>query len=164
MIVILDTSTLINLVNGEVLAEVLSIPGTVFQMSAAVRTESKSIADAIDAAVAEGRLGLVDDSRISVGAFREAKRLMQLGDGETECILAAASMDCAIGCDDRAARKRAKQRLGAGKLIGSIGLLHMAINAGLLSSEAAFASYGSMLARGGYLPQLAPSDFKSSNS
>lgn len=52
MIVILDASTLINLVNGEVLAAILSIPGAAFQMSAAVRTESKSIAEAIDAAVA----------------------------------------------------------------------------------------------------------------
>lgn len=156
MIVILDASTLINLVNGEVLAEILSIPGAAFQMSAAVRTESKSIA--------EERLGLVDDSLISVSAFREAKRLMQLGDGETECILAAASMGCAFGCDDQAARKRAKQRLGTGNLIGSIGLLRMTINAGLLSSEAAFASYGLMLARGGYLPQLAPSDFKASTA
>ena len=156
MIVIFDASTLINLVNGEVLAEILSIPGAAFQMSAAVRTESKSIA--------EERLGLVDDSLISVSAFREAKRLMQLGDGETECILAAASMGCAFGCDDQAARKRAKQRLGAGNLIGSIGLLRMTINAGLLSSEAAFASYGLMLARGGYLPQLAPSDFKASTA
>ena len=162
MIVILDASTLINLVNGEVLAEILSIPGATFQMSVAVRTESKSIAAAIDAAVAEGRLGLVDDSLISASAFREAKRLMQLGDGETECILAAASMCCAIGCDDRAARKRAKQMLGAGKVMGSIGLLRMAIDVGLLSSEAAFASYGLMLARGGYLPQRALSDFRSS--
>jgi predicted nucleic acid-binding protein len=164
VIVILDASTLINLVNGEVLAEVLSIPGVTFQMSAVVRTESKSIADAIDAAIAEGRIGLVDDSLISISAFREAKRQMQLGDGETECILAAAWMCCAIGCDDRAARKHAKQRLGADKLMGSIGLLRMAIDAGLLSSEAAFASYGLMGARGGYLPQLAPLDFKASTA
>lgn len=70
MIVILDASTLINLVNGEVLAEILNIPGAAFQMSAAVRSESKSIALAIDAAVASGSLGLVDDSLISVTAFR----------------------------------------------------------------------------------------------
>ena len=158
MIVILDASTLINLVNGEVLATILNIPGATFQMSAAVRSESRSIAKAIDAAVAEGRLGLVDDSLISASAFREAKRLMQLGDGETECILAAVSMHCVIGCDDRAARKRAKQRLDAGKVIGSIGLLRMAINAGLMSPEAAFASYASMVARGGYLPHLEPLD------
>lgn len=164
MIVILDASTLINLVNGEVLAAILNIPGVAFQMSTAVRTESKSIADGIDAAVDGGRLGLVDDSLISVSVFRDAKRLMQLGDGETECILAAAAMRCAIGCDDRAARKLAKQRLGAGKVIGSIGLLRMAINAGLLSSEAAFASYELMIERGGYMPQLAQSDMKASTN
>jgi len=133
-------------------------------MSAVVRTESKSIAEAIDTAIAEGRIGLVDDSLISASAFREAKREMQLGDGETECILAAALMCCAIGCDDRAARKHSKQRLGADKLMGSIGLLRIAIDAGLLSSEAAFASYGLMVARGGYLPKLAPSDFKVSST
>ncbi len=160
MIVILDASTLINLVNGEVLAEILNIPGAAFQMSAAVRSESKSIALAIDAAVASGSLGLVDDSLISVTAFREAKRLMELGDGETECIMAAAALGCSIGCDDRAARRHATQRLGADRLMGSIGLLRMAIGARLLDPEAAFASYSLMIARGGYLPQLALSEFK----
>jgi len=164
VIVILDASTLINLVNGEVLAEVLSIPGMEFQMSAAVRAESKSIAQAIDAAIAGGRVSLVDDSLISAGAFRDAKRQMQLGDGETECILAAALIGCAMGCDDRAARKHARQRLGADKLTGSIGLLRMSIEAGLLSSEAAFAGYGLMINRGGYLPHLTSSDFKVSAS
>ena len=136
MIVILDASTLINLANGGVLDTILRTPGMTFQMSAAVRSESKTIAQAIDAAVANETMSLVDDSLISAAAFRDAKKLMLLGDGETECILAAAVLGCALGCDDRTARKRAKQKLGAGAVVGSIGLLRMAIDAKLLTAEA----------------------------
>ena len=51
MIVILDASTLINLDNGDVLAEILSLPGRTFQISPEVLRESRTVAKAIKAAV-----------------------------------------------------------------------------------------------------------------
>ena len=44
MIVVLDASTLINLDNGEVLAETLSLPGMTFQISPEVLRESRTVA------------------------------------------------------------------------------------------------------------------------
>lgn len=159
MIVILDASTLVNLANGEVLSIILSIPGIRFQVSQVVKGESKSVAAAVDAAISTKMLSLVDDLKISANEFSEAKKQMNLDDGETECILAARALDCTIACDDRAARTIICSSFGTSRLTGSIGLLRLAINVGLLSSEAAFAAYALMRERGGYLPNLAKADF-----
>ena len=160
MIVVLDASTLINLVNGEVLGKVLRIPGAQYLVSAVVRGESKSISEAIDIAVETELLGLVNDELITIAQFRQAKRELRLDDGETECILAALALDCSIGCDDGAARACAERALGAQRLTGSIGLLRKAVVAGLLTADEAFASFSLMKVRGGYLPDLGLADFQ----
>ncbi|MGS1063513.1 hypothetical protein [Burkholderia glumae] len=159
MIIILDASTLINLANGEVLTVILSLPGVRFLLSGAVREESKSIVDAIDVAITSGVLGQVNDDLISLDAFRAAKQQMGLGDGETECILAAAQMGCCLACDDLAARSVAAKALGTDLVRGSIGLLRMAVDAGLLDREAAFQAYELMKTRGGFLPELSANAF-----
>ena len=159
MIVILDASTLINLANGEVFGEILRLPKKRFFVSTVVRAESKTIASAIDEAVKANRLGLVDDSLISVSAFKAARQQFQLDAGETECILAAAAMGCSVGCDDQAARKAIIKELGEPRLTGSIGLLQMAVASGLIARKDAFAAYQLMRERGGFLPMKFESDF-----
>ena len=159
MIVVVDASTLINLANGEALSAVLSLTGMRFLVSGAVRDESRSIAAAIKDAVAAGKLELVDDALITLRAFTEAKRQLRLGDGETECILAAEQLGCSIACDDRAARAASIARFGQARLIGSIGLLRLARQEGLVTRADAFASYELMRQRGGYLPSVAEQEF-----
>lgn len=154
MIVVLDASTLINLVNGEALVAVASLPGRHFQVSAVVRGESKTVAQALDAAVDAGALGWVDDTKITASQFAAAKADWQLDDGETECILAAEALGCAVASDDLAARKVVTARMGTDRLLGSIGLLRLAILAGTMSPDQAFSSYRLMLARGGFLPEF----------
>lgn len=154
MIVVVDACTLINLANGEVLSEILQLPGIEFQVSAIVRRESRTISEAIDVAVGSGRLALVDDALISVGDFIRVKSELELDDGETECILAAQALACTIACDDGAARKAIVELLGEARLIGSIGLLRMAITAGLINQERAIESYQLMRQRGGFLPSI----------
>ncbi|MBN8747173.1 MAG: hypothetical protein J0I65_06650 [Variovorax sp.] len=159
MIVVLDASTLINLVNGEVLAAALSLPGHDFQVSGVVRQESKTVAAALEAAVDSGALAWVDDSMISANQFSEAKADWQLDDGETECILAGHALGCVVASDDLAARKVVISKLGGGRLLGSIGLLRLAILEELLEPEEAFAAYKLMVARGGFLPEFDRADF-----
>lgn len=152
MIFILDASTLINLANGGILNIILELPDTLFYVSRLVREESKTIAAAVDQAVESGKLALVDDAAISIEEFAQAKTLMRLGDGETECILAARAMRCGVGCDDATARAQARRQLGAARLKGSIGFLRMAVDSGLLTQNAAAEAYQLMLDCGGYLP------------
>lgn len=159
MIVILDASTLINLVNGGVLAQVLFLPGRAFQVSSVVRSESRSIARAIDGAVACQAISLVNDSLITASEFAAAKAEMNLDDGETECILAAQKMGAVVATDDRAARVKAAGKLGSQNVSGSIGLLKMLVAAGSLSPQEAYDAYQLMKERGGFLPDLKLSDF-----
>jgi len=155
---ILDASTLLNLANGEVLSKILRLPDVTFQVSGVVRDESRTIAQAIDAAVEAGRLALVDDKLISVAKFLRAKAEWQLDNGETECILAASAIGCAVACDDKAARTVISKTLGDSRLTGSIGLLREAVRAGLLTQAEAFAAYRLMRERGGFLPAIEPSE------
>jgi predicted nucleic acid-binding protein len=160
VLMILDACTLINLVNGEVLAMVLGLPDDEFLVSPMVRDESSSIAQAVDHAVQSGRLGYVDDDIIPANEFARAKREMRLGNGETECILAAERLGCHIACDDHQARLRATERLhDADRVTGSIGLLRRLCGANLMTPEQVLAAYNLMRSRGGYLPALGLEDF-----
>lgn len=159
MIIIIDASTLINLVNGEALSHIFYLPETHFLISGMVVDESKTIASGVNRAIDSGFLSLVDENRISMSDFIKAKAELNLGDGETECILAAEAIPCHFACDDRAARKCAQSRLGFAKVIGSIGLLQMAVKAGVLRPEEAAAAYKNMIGHGGYLPTLSPNHF-----
>lgn len=157
---ILDACTLINLVNGEVLALVLELPNDEFLVSPMVRDESSSIAQAVDHAVESGRLSYVDDEIIPANEFAQAKREMRLGNGETECILAAERLGCHIACDDQQARQRAGERLrDTGRVTGSIGLLRRLCATNLMVPEQALAAYNLMRSRGGYLPVIKLEDF-----
>lgn len=154
MVVILDASTLINLANGGVLGDVLALDGIEFLVGAAVMDEIPSAAEEIKQVVATGLLRFIDDNVITAKAFSQAKQEMQLGDGETECILAAAIMGYCIACDDKKARREAKARLDPEERVtGSIGLLRALCAAGKASPQEALAVYQLMIERGGYLPE-----------
>lgn len=154
MIIILDASTLINLVNGEILLCTFRLPGVRFLVSGMVVDEAKTISEVVSEAVETGWLNLVDGEMIAMSTFIKAKKEMNLGDGETESILAAELIPCHFACDDRAARKFAKIRLGFSRVTGSIGLLQQAVNASILLPEEATVAHRMMIAHGGYLPTL----------
>lgn len=161
MIVVLDASTLINLDHGDALAKVLSLPGWTFQISPEVLRESRTVAKAIKAAVERGDLHWVDDTAIDAEEFEDALASWELGPGETECILAARSMDCAVACDDGAARRVIEREIGVARMTGTVGLLREAVAAGLLTAQQAFEAYEQMKRLGGFLPRKSLADFQS---
>jgi predicted nucleic acid-binding protein len=153
VIVLLDASTLINLANGGVLALVLSLDDIDFHVSSFVRDESNSIAELIDQALDSEHLMLARDDLISLSQFSAAKVQMRLGNGETECILIAGALGCSIACDDGRARRIALQALGDdSRVTGSIGLLKIACERGLLTPKQAAEAVEEMQRCGGYLP------------
>lgn len=159
MIVVLDASTLINLDNGDVLADILLLPGRTFQISPEVLRESRTVATEIRAAVDRGALGWVDDTAIDASDYENALFTWELGPGETECILAAKALGCSVACDDGAARRTIEREIGAQRMTGTVGLLRDAVRAGLLTQEKAFAAYQRMKRLGGFLPKLTLVDF-----
>lgn len=160
MTVVLDASTLINLANGEVFAKIVSLPGRSFQVSPVVLRESRTVGKAIRAAVKRGDIEWVDDDAIDAQEFEDALEEWGLGPGETECILAAKALGCAVACDDGAARQVILLELGQPRMTGTVGLLREAVAAGLLTAQQAFDAYQEMKRLGGYLPRLALSDFQ----
>ncbi|WOB26411.1 MULTISPECIES: hypothetical protein [Xanthomonas] len=155
MIVLLDASTLINLANGEVLALILKLEDIDFHISSFVRNESSSIVEVIEKLLQSNHLTTSSDDLISLGAFRDGKVGMGLGDGETECILIAEALGCLIACDDGRARKKAVSRLGdESRVTGSIGLLTIACRRKLITPEQAQAAVTKMRECGGYLPDV----------
>lgn len=160
MIVVLDASTLINLDNGEVLAEILSLPGRTFQISPEVLRESRTVAEAIKEAVERGEIDLVDDTVIDADKYENALSVWELGPGETECILAAKILGCSVACDDGAARKVIEQEIGIHRMTGTVGLLREVVAVGLITEENAFKAYQQMKRLGGFLPNLSLIDFK----
>ena len=159
MIVILDASTLINLANGEVFAKIVSMAEHEFFVGAVVDQESRTVARAVLAAVTRGDIQRIDDNTIDADAFQAAVDTWGLGAGETECLLAATALGCSIACDDGAARRVIEREVGAASLTGSVGLLRQAVQAGVLSSDEAFAAYERMKRRGGYLPDIPRTGF-----
>jgi predicted nucleic acid-binding protein len=160
VIVVLDASTLINLDNGDMLATVLALPGRTFQISPEVQRESRTVAEAIKAAVQCGDIGWVDDTAIDAEEYDDALAIWELGPGETECILAAKALGCSVACDDGAARKVIEREVGVLRLTGTVGLLRETVATGLITAEEAFAAYQQMKRLGGFLPKLSLTDFK----
>lgn len=160
MIVVLDASTLINLDNGDVLTEVLSLPHRTFQISPEVLRESRTVAKAIKVAVERGDIDWVDDTAIDAEEYEDALAVWELGPGETECILAAKALGCSVACDDGAARKVIEREIGVPRMTGTVGLLREAVVAGLITAEQAFEAYQQMKRLGGFLPKLSVADLK----
>lgn len=160
MIVVLDASTLINLDHGDVLAEILSLPGRTFQISPEVQRESRTVAKALKAAVQRGDLEWVDDTAIDATEYEDSLAVWELGPGETECILAAKAMNCSVACDDGAARKVIQREIGVARMTGTLGLLREAVAAGVLTMAQAFEAYEKMKRLGGFLPKQSLTDFQ----
>jgi len=153
--VLLDASTVINLVNGGIFDVILGIEGVEFQVGSLVKEEASSAAEVLDLELAKGSLTLADDGLVPYSAFLAAKNDMGLGDGETECILIASAIQAQFACDDGRARKAAIKRLGHESLVtGSLGLMQRACAQGLVVPEDAYLAYEAMYKLGGYLPQI----------
>jgi predicted nucleic acid-binding protein len=162
VIVVLDTCTFINLANGGVLHIVLQLPDVRFQLGSSVKRESTSVARVLDEAVGSGLLDMIDDSSLSAVRFAALKTRFRLGDGETECLLAAETLGHVIACDDSSARRAAADLFGVQRLTGSIGLIKKCVHEGLMSPEDGFSAYLRMKDAGGFLPPQTLQEFAQS--
>jgi predicted nucleic acid-binding protein len=157
--IVVDASTIINLVNSGCLQHVLALKLQIFLVSKIVRTESKSVAALVDVLIATQAIHLIDDSLISASEFAQAKVDWKLDDGETECIIAARKLNFIVATDDGLARRRVQLELGLDRLIGSIGLLRCAVDEKLIIGKDAFLAYKAMKAAGGFLPDISSNVF-----
>ncbi|WP_148649831.1 hypothetical protein [Lysobacter antibioticus] len=159
MNLVLDASTFLNLINGEVLLKVLKLRGFCFFISKEVRRESKSAAEIISELDGCGFFSEIDDAIIDVALFEARVSLWNLGAGEAESIIAAELLGHSVACDDLAGRRVAAAQLGAQRVTGSVGLLRRAVEQELIAEAEAWEAYRLMRERGGFLPDLAADYF-----
>lgn len=159
---VLDTSVLVNCSNGGVLAILFKLLKRVFVIPPAVATEFEAgdIA-ALQEAGKAGRVTILNDADVPGALYLRLLRDWGLGEGETESIAFAAHNDAAFACDDRLARRRATELLGADRVSGTLGLLKEAVAESLITRTDAFAAYQQMRAAGGFLPQISIDFFDS---
>lgn len=155
MRLLIDACAVINLHNCGKLAIVCDLPNTEVALSPIVVSEcGLDCAAKIIALHAAGRLHFVPDEEISADRFLELVGEHDIGDGELESIAVCEATDSAFCTDDAAARCLATNLLGSPKVMGSLRLLKLAVEASLLKCTEAFAGYRTMRDSGGFLPEL----------
>ncbi|WP_264610528.1 hypothetical protein [Sphingobium sp. B11D3B] len=159
MRLLIDACAAINLHNCGKLAVVCGLPNTEVALSPIVVSEcGLDCAAAIIALQAEGSIHFVPDEEISPDRFLELVTDHDIGDGELESISICEATDRAFCTDDAAARRLATNLLGAPRVMGSLRLLKLSVEASLLMCTDAFEGYNKMRDCGGFLPDV-PSDF-----
>jgi predicted nucleic acid-binding protein len=157
--IILDASSLINLIHGEALETVLGLADHTFSLGPQVKSECGPDEERLELLIQAGTITLADDSRLPANTFVELLALYELGDGETECLAFADNDHDYIVCsDDGAARYAGSQRFGANRVIGSLFLIRECARQRRITADQARAVYELMKTRGGFLPDL-PDDY-----
>ena len=161
MDIILDTSSIINLINGCVFDRVLTMGGYQFYIGGQlfnkeVLNEVQKII--VEALIAKNKIILLD-SAVTASLIAELKAKYRLGLGETECMALCKSCGKAICTDDFKARKASFIELGESEVFGSLSLLKESVNNTVLSCLEVLTSYDLMIQKGAFLPKGLTADY-----
>jgi len=151
---ICDASTVINLINGGVFCSIIANPTLTFYIGPIVEEECLQHLTEIACAKSKGYLQTLDDSTLPGSLFLDLLEAHDLGAGETECIAFSIHTGFTICCDDRRARQVAEALSPPIRVVGSLGLLRIAVAQGVMSRQDAFAAYQRMITFGGFLPSI----------
>lgn len=161
MRVLVDSSSVINLFNAEVLHLFCALDRCEFYVPPLVVGECDEPCAAELVTLREaGCLKFVDDTDVDGDYYLELLEAHGLGAGETECITIAALADeYSICCDDKKARATADDVIGADRVIGTLRLLRWCVEDALIDCGQAFGTFNVMKDKGGFLPETPQSFF-----
>ncbi len=156
MNLVLDSSSSINLYNGNMFETVLdlTVGGFCFYMGTIVRGECGNLATFIEEQVSKGRIIILHGKSLTPTEFSRVLLLYGLGLGETECIVHAEHQSFSVCTDDNAARRATDTHLGPGRVLGSLTLIRECVCRKKITADAAYIAYESMKAKGAFLPQV----------
>lgn len=159
--IVFDSSSIINLINGEVLNDILKLQGYIFYIGNIVLEECSRVQsqkDVIEKYIQEGKIKLIEED-VDLTVFRTLKTKYNLGDGETECIGYCKGTAFKLSSDDGKARRDATTELGASHVTGSIFLLREAVRFQIIECRSAKSAFLFMKIKGGFLPEVADEYF-----
>jgi len=138
-IVVTDSNVLINLMHVSRLDLLRSLPGHEFVVPDHVREEitNPDQRAALDAAIGAGTVKLESITDLdALATFTEL--IAHIGRGESACIAIAAKRGWSIASDEkRRFRREAEARLGGERILGTVELFVLAIEARLITVEQA---------------------------
>lgn len=156
---LLDSSSVINLVNAGALELACSLNDIEWWLPPAVVDESGPTCAAATLELQQrGMLYFLDDDRVDAGRFLALLDEHRLGAGETECVAIAAETDHHVCCDDRRARRMAAGIIGADRVFGTVRLLRWSVEQGRINCVEARRLLRTMRDSGGFLPDT-PQDY-----
>lgn len=159
MKVLLDTCSVINLVNVGALELVCSLVDREWWVTPVVVDEcGPTCAAALLDLKERGLIHFLDDDQVNADQFLALLGAHRLGAGETECMAIAIAADHHICCDDRRAREAASGLIGADRVFGTIRVLRWCVGQKLIVCADAKALLHSMRELGGFLPDV-PREF-----
>lgn len=157
---LLDSCSIINLVNVDALVLACSLDGIVWCVPPVVVGEvDERCKAAIAVAMADNALELIDDSTVDADLYLRLLDEHRLGAGETECIAVALAEGHSICLDDRRARRVAESLLGTPRVFGTLRLLRWCAEQGLVTCGDARSLLLGMRESGGFLPDVPQSFF-----
>jgi len=150
--IILDASTIINLISGDILEPTLSIEQNEYIIGSIVFGElSQKTQETLDRY--SGLWQREDGRNISGSIYGNLLTTYKLGKGETECLAYCSdNIETVIATDDLKARSVAESLYGANRLTGTIGLMRSLVKKKSFSDVDAENSYQKMLQCGSFLP------------
>ncbi|HEY4325360.1 MAG TPA: hypothetical protein VGN20_15280 [Mucilaginibacter sp.] len=161
MDIVLDTSSIINLINGSVFDRVLTMNG--YRFFIGDQLFNKEVLDEVqkiivEALIAKNKIVLLK-SAVTASIIAELRVKYRLGLGETECMALCKICNKAICTDDFKARRFSVIELGESQVFGSLSLLKESVNIGTLSCLEVLTSYMLMIEKGAFLPKGLTDDY-----
>jgi predicted nucleic acid-binding protein len=155
MDVVIDACSVINLTNVGALEHALSLTKCRLAVGPLVLTECHGDAAAqVAAAQVDGLLDFVNDDDFPADLYLQLLDEHELGEGETECIAIAQLEGLTVCCDDRRARRIARELLGEERVVGSLRLLKWCVEEEVITCEKAHEYALQMRAAGGFVPAM----------
>ena len=150
---LLDSSSVINLVNAGALELACCLDDIEWWLAPAVVDESGPTCAAVILELQQlGMLNFLDDDQVDAGRFLALLNEHRLGAGETECVAIAAETDHHVCCDDRRARNMAANIIGTERVFGTIRLLRRCVEQKRIDCAEARRLLRAMRECGGFLP------------
>jgi predicted nucleic acid-binding protein len=157
---LLDSSSVINLVNAGALELVCSLDDVEWWLPPAVVDESGPTCAAVTLDLQQrGLINFLDDDQVDAGRFLALLDAHRLGAGETECVAIAMETDHHVCCDDRRARTMAAGIIGADRVFGTVRLLRLCVEQRRIDCAEARKMLRAMRESGGFLPDTPQSYF-----
>lgn len=150
---LLDSSSVINLVNAGALELVCGLDGIEWWLPPAVVDESGPTCAAVTLELQQlGLINFLDDDHVDAERFLALLDAHRLGAGETECVAIATDTDYHVCCDDRRARLMAAEIIGADRVFGTVRLLRWCVEQRRINCAEARGLLRAMRESGGFLP------------